>query len=463
MTATGGAYTAVAATLANGTHAISAKTTDIAGNIGPASGSTSVTIDTVLPTVTLNQAAGQADPTSGLSIDFTVVFSEPVTGFTNTDVTLTGTAAATTSASPAAGPTYTATVSGMTKTGTVIPAIAASVATDTAGNLNAIATYTDRTVTYTDTTAPAAPSTPLLSAASDTGASSSDGITKTTTPIFTGTAEIGSTVKLLDGATQVGSVVVATTTYSITSSALTNGTHTITATATDGALNVSPASGSTSVTIDTVLPTVTLNQAGGQSDPTTGLSIDFTVVFSEPVTGFANTDVTLTGTAGGAFVSIAGAGPSYTATVSGMTKTGTVIPAIAASVATDTAGNLNAIATYTDHTVTFSDITAPVVAITGFTGATDGTQTATVSGAAGHGLGDNLTVTVVVCTSNVFPCAAGNIKATLAGVSVNAGTGAWTVTSASLGTSPTLYARATQTDLSANTGTSAISGPVAIP
>ena len=34
------------------------------------------------PTVTINQAAGQADPTNASPINFTVVFSEPVTGFT---------------------------------------------------------------------------------------------------------------------------------------------------------------------------------------------------------------------------------------------------------------------------------------------------------------------------------------------------------------------------------------------
>jgi hypothetical protein len=51
-----------------------------------------VTYDTTRPTVTINQAAAQADPTNASPINFTVVFSEPVTGFTNADVTLTGTA-----------------------------------------------------------------------------------------------------------------------------------------------------------------------------------------------------------------------------------------------------------------------------------------------------------------------------------------------------------------------------------
>jgi hypothetical protein len=39
-------------------------------------------------------------------------------------------------------------------------------------------------------------------------------------------------------------------------------------------------------TVDTTKPTVTINQAGTQNDPTNGSPINFTVVFSESVTGF---------------------------------------------------------------------------------------------------------------------------------------------------------------------------------
>src|SRR5262245_20388935 len=49
--------------------------------------------DVVPPTVTINQAAGQADPTSAGPIKFTVVFSEAVTGFTSADVSFGGTTA----------------------------------------------------------------------------------------------------------------------------------------------------------------------------------------------------------------------------------------------------------------------------------------------------------------------------------------------------------------------------------
>jgi hypothetical protein len=119
------------------------------------------------------------------------------------------------------------------------------------------------------------------------------------------------------------------------------------------------------------------------------------------------------------------------------------------------------VATYTDRTVTYTDTDAPAVSITGFAAAAG--QAATINGLAGYGLGDNPTLTVVLCTTNVFPCSAPNTKATLTGIAVNPGTGAWTVTSSALGTTGTLYARAVQTDLTGNTGTSAIAGPLAIP
>ena len=56
---------------------------DAAGNLNFASSSTdnTVTYDHTPPTVTINQAAGQADPTNASPVNFTVVFSEPVTYF----------------------------------------------------------------------------------------------------------------------------------------------------------------------------------------------------------------------------------------------------------------------------------------------------------------------------------------------------------------------------------------------
>jgi len=110
------------------------------------------TPDTTPPDVTVEQAAGQVDPTSGSPINFTVVFSEPVTGFATGDVTLSGTAGATTATvtevAPNDGTTYNVAVSGMTANGTVIATVAANVAEDGAGNDNTASTSTDNTVTF---------------------------------------------------------------------------------------------------------------------------------------------------------------------------------------------------------------------------------------------------------------------------------------------------------------------------
>lgn len=101
-------------------------------------------------------------------------------------------------------------------------------------------------------------------------------------------------------------------------------------------------------------PTVTINQAASQPDPTSDSPINFTVIFSEPVTGFSNSDVILSGTAGANTVLVTGSGTTYNVAVSDMISSGTVIASIPEGVATDAAGNPNIASTSTDNTVTFS-------------------------------------------------------------------------------------------------------------
>jgi uncharacterized repeat protein (TIGR01451 family) len=114
-----------------------------------------VVLDTTAPSVTIDQAAGQADPTNASPINFTVVFDEPVTGFADGDVTLSGTAGATTAVvteiAPNDGTTYNVAVSGMTTSGTVVAAIPAGVATDAANNGNSASTSVDNSVTFSTT------------------------------------------------------------------------------------------------------------------------------------------------------------------------------------------------------------------------------------------------------------------------------------------------------------------------
>jgi hypothetical protein len=107
-----------------------------------------IVIDTTPPTVTINQMMGQPDPTNGTPINFTVVFSESVSDFATGDVTLGGTAGATTATVTGSGTTYNVAVSGMTGSGTVIASLLAGVAHDTAGNPSVASTSTDNMVIY---------------------------------------------------------------------------------------------------------------------------------------------------------------------------------------------------------------------------------------------------------------------------------------------------------------------------
>ena len=114
-------------------------------------------VDTVAPGVTINQAAGQADPTSSNPVLFSVNFSEPVTGFTSQDVTLSGTANLNSaSVTVSGGPSsYTVSVAGLAGNGTVIATIGANLVSDLGGNGNTASTSTDNSVTVNfDSTPP---------------------------------------------------------------------------------------------------------------------------------------------------------------------------------------------------------------------------------------------------------------------------------------------------------------------
>jgi subtilisin-like proprotein convertase family protein len=115
------------------------------------------TFDTTPPSVSIVQAAGQADPTQHSPINFTATFSEAVTGFTGSDVLFTGsTAGGAKVANVTGGPAiYNVAVTGMTTSGSVIATIPAGAATDIAGNGNTASSGGDNTVGWVlDTTAP---------------------------------------------------------------------------------------------------------------------------------------------------------------------------------------------------------------------------------------------------------------------------------------------------------------------
>lgn len=124
--------------------------TDTTGKPFPASNVSTVMFDTVAPTVTINQAVGQPDPTGGTPINFTVVFNSTVTGFTASGVSFTGSTVGGTLAAAVTGssPTYNVAVTGMTATGNVVASITAGAANDMAGNPSLASTSTDNTVAF---------------------------------------------------------------------------------------------------------------------------------------------------------------------------------------------------------------------------------------------------------------------------------------------------------------------------
>jgi len=140
-----------------------------------------------------------------------------------------------------------------------------------------------------------------------------------------------------------------------------------------------------SYTYDTTVPTVTINQAAGQPDPTNTSPINYTVVFSETVTGFTAGNVTISGTAGGTkSATVTGSGTTYNVAIGGATGNGTVTAAVAASAAQDAAGNNSAASTSTDNTVTLDTAAPTVVSInrvaTSPTNASSVSWTGTVNG-----------------------------------------------------------------------------------
>jgi hypothetical protein len=358
MTANGSVIASVAAGAA----------TDTLGNGNTASTSTDNTvafngIDVTPPSVTVEQAVGQADPTGTSPINFTVTFSENVANFVTGDVTLAGTAGATT-ATVTGGPTvYNVAVSGMTVNGTVIASVAAGVATDAAGNPNTASTSVDNSVTFDgfDVTPPSVTIEQAVGQADPTGTSPinftvtfSENVANFVTGDVTLAGTAGATTATVTGGPTVYNVAVSGMTV--------NGTVIATVAAgvaTDAAGNPNTASTSVdnSVTFDgfdVTPPSVTIDQAVGQADPTATGPINFTVTFSEAVTGFVDGEVTLSGTAG-ANASVVTGGPSvYNVAVSGMTVNGTVIVSVPAGVATDAAGNANTASTSTDNSVSFT-------------------------------------------------------------------------------------------------------------
>ncbi|MDC0175604.1 Ig-like domain-containing protein, partial [Planctomycetaceae bacterium] len=240
-----GHYVVSSSTLGDGTYSITTKADDGDGSgFSDASIALSLTIDTTgLPAPSVPDLAAASD--SGNADDDNIT--------SDTTPILTGTAEAgstVTLSSDADGAVGTTTTDGSgnwsIETTTLSEGIhsltAATSGTDTAGNTGAASAALTITV---DTTAPAAPYTPDLWAGSDSGTADNDDITSDESLVIVGTtAEADSTV---DHSSDVNGFVGTTTAdgsgnWNVTTTYLTEGVHSLTATSTDTAGNTSAAS-----------------------------------------------------------------------------------------------------------------------------------------------------------------------------------------------------------------------------
>lgn len=181
---------------------------------------------------------------------------------------------------------------------------------------------------------------------------------------------------------------------------------------------------------DTQPPSVTINQAAAQADPTNASAIQFAVHFSEPVTLFDATDVTLSGSAAATTAAVSGSGTDYTVSVSGMTGSGSVVASIGAGAATDGAGNVSTAATSTDNVVTY-DIAAPVLSLppgivvdaTSASGAT-----VTYSATATDNDGTSRPVSCSSASGSTFPLGSTAVSCMATDAAGNSASGGFTVT-----------------------------------
>ncbi|CAG0949080.1 hypothetical protein PLCT2_00070 [Planctomycetaceae bacterium] len=291
------------------------------------SGGEVYTIDKSAPTVSSIIRVGST-PTNAASVQFTVTFSESVTGVATGNFTLNApglTGASISSVSAGPGTTRTVTVSTGTGSGTlrldlssVTPAI-----TDGVGNTLS-ATFNTGEVYSVDKAAPTVSS--IVRVGSDpTNAASvqftvtfSESVAGVATGNFslTTTGVSAASVSSVSGAAAVYTVTVNTGTgdgtlrldLSSTTPAITDSaTNALTATFTGGEI----------YTIDKTAPTVTSIALVGAS-PTSAASVQYTVTFSESVTGAAtgNFSLTTSGVTGTSITSVsAGTGTTRTVTV----------------------------------------------------------------------------------------------------------------------------------------------------
>jgi hypothetical protein len=242
-------------TLAAGARSITAKATDVAGNVGAASAVLAITVDGTPPAAPTALDLAAADDSGSNNAD-------NVTNQTSA-LTITGQAEANARVELFDGTTSlgttTANASGVFSLDVTLAAGARSItakATDVAGNVGAASAVLAITV---DGTPPAAPTALDLAAADDSGSNNADNLTNQTSALtITGQAEANARVELFDGTTSLGTTTANASGAFSLDVTLAAGARSITAKATDVAGNVGAASAALPITVDSLAPVATL-------------------------------------------------------------------------------------------------------------------------------------------------------------------------------------------------------------
>jgi hypothetical protein len=242
-----------AAALAAGSHAITAVAVDGAGASSAPSAAHTIVIDTSIPASPAITGLGAGSDTGISALDNLTSHAQP---------TLVGTGPADAQIQVSDGATVLGTVladhAGAWSFTPAAPLAEGAhgltaTAISGAGTAGTASPRFDLTI---DTTGPAAPTLIGLTAATDTGASAADAITTNALPTLVGTAEANAVVKIYDGAALLGNATAdGTGAWSFTpGAALTPGVHSLTATATDAAGNVSAAAAFRPIDVDQAAP-----------------------------------------------------------------------------------------------------------------------------------------------------------------------------------------------------------------
>jgi outer membrane usher protein FimD/PapC len=319
------------ASLTDGAHSLTATATDAAGNVSPASGATSFTVDTSVPT------APGAPTVPGLTDGYSKTGALTITGTAEPGSTVTiydnGVAIGTTTADASGNYSYTASLTDGAHSLT-------ATSTDAAGNVSPAGNATGFTI---DTSTPSAPSVPTVPGLTN-------GYSKTGNVTVTGTAEPGSTITIYDNGVAIGTTTAdASGNYSYTAS-LGDGSHSLSATSTDAAGNVSPASGAAAFTVQAEAPAVTIT---APSATVTAL-FTATISFSQPVTGFDMNGVSATNATLSNFVQVNDT--VYTVVVTPAGGGGQVSLSVAANVAINQAGTGNLASNVLDLNATITEL-----------------------------------------------------------------------------------------------------------